>query len=79
MSYSSGSCLPEGLESPLTVRKYAQICLVSFELATDSEKYLHFAARINYLVLFLYFLYSVHCFSRCFKYLEAFAFSLCLG
>ena len=50
--------------SPLSVRKCAQISFVSLELEKDSVKFLRFAALINCLVLFLYILYSVHCFNR---------------
>ena len=64
MVNSWGKCLLKAFVSPLTVRKCAQICFVSLELETDSVKYLRFAALIDCLVLFLFILYSVHCFSR---------------
>ena len=60
----SGKRLFEAFESPFSVRKCAQICFVSFDLLIDSEKCLCFEALINCLVLFPYFLYSVHCFLR---------------
>ena len=64
MISSSGKRLFEAFESPLSVRKCAQICFVSFDFLIVFEKCLRFEALINCLVLFRYFLYSVHCFLR---------------
>ena len=54
MIRSSGKRSFEAFESPLTVRKCAQICFLSLELLMDSEKYLRFSALINCLGLFRY-------------------------
>ena len=51
MIISSGKFLPEAFASPFTVRRCAQMCLVSVDFEIDSEKYLRLAVRIRCLVL----------------------------
>ena len=59
-----GKRLFEAFESPFSVRKYAQICFVSFDMLIDYEKCLRFESLISCFVLFRYFLYSLHCILR---------------
>ena len=52
MVSSSGKPLFEAFQSPFSVREWAPIWFVSFDLLVDSEICLRFEALINCLVLF---------------------------
>ena len=56
----SGNLLPEAFVSPFTVRRCAQMCLVSVDVEIDSEKYLRLAVRIRCLVLLRYYVAYNH-------------------